>query len=106
MVGRLLDKYGAGVLISLASAVAGTCAVGLAASASVDSSLCIPGRMAFASPSNWRHPALVTGLSGVALALALYGVTQGTGLAAMPLIAQWLVLAGDESGVATRGSLL
>ena len=55
--------------------------------------LYIPGRMVFASP---LELATTTALSNWfirrrALALALYGVTQGTGLAAMPLIAQWLI---------------
>jgi MFS family permease len=96
LVGRLLDKYGSGLLISVASAVAGACAVGLSAITQVWSfyALYVPGRMVFASPlelatttalSNWfiRRRAIV---------LALFGVTQGTGLATMPLVAQYLII--------------
>lgn len=95
LIGRVLDKYGAGLLISAASAVAGLCAIGLATVSQVWAfyALYVPGRTAFASPlelatttalSNWfirRRP----------LALALFGITQGTGLAAMPLVAQLLI---------------
>lgn len=95
VVGRLLDKYGAGALLSLTSAVAGACAVGLASIQQVWTfyALYVLGRMVFASPlelattialSNWF-------IHRRALALALLGVTQGTGLAAMPLVAQWLI---------------
>jgi MFS family permease len=95
IVGRLLDKYGSSVLMSLASAVAGACAMGLGSISRIWAfyALYVPGRMVFASPlelaattalSNWfiRRRALV---------LALFGVTQGTGLATMPLVAQWLI---------------
>jgi MFS transporter, OFA family, oxalate/formate antiporter len=95
VIGRLLDKYGAGMILSLTSAVVGACAVGLAGidQAWTFYALYVPGRMAFASPlelatstalSNWfiRRRAFV---------LALLGVTQGTGLAAMPLLAQLLI---------------
>jgi MFS family permease len=95
VIGRLLDKYGASVILSITSAVAGACAVGLAGIEQVWTfyALYVPGRMAFASPlelatstalSNWF-------LRRRAFVLALLGVTQGTGLAAMPLVAQLLI---------------
>lgn len=97
VIGRLLDKYGAGLLISLTSAVAGACAVGLAGIQQAWGfyALYVLGRMVFASP---LELATTTALSNWfirrrALALALLGVTQGTGLAAMPLVAQWLITA-------------
>jgi MFS family permease len=96
LIGRLLDTYGSGVVMSLASAVVGSCAVGLGGISQVWAfyALYVPGRMVFASPlelaattalSNWfvRRRAVV---------LALFGVTQGTGLAMMPLVAQWLIM--------------
>jgi MFS family permease len=94
-VGRLVDKYGTGVVIGVTSAIAGLCAMGLALVryAWAFYALYIPGRMVFASPlelatstalSNWF-------LRRRALALALLGVSQGTGLAAMPMMAQWLI---------------
>lgn len=84
-------------MLSLASAIVGLCAVGLAQIQQVWMfyACYIPGRIVFASPlelattnlSNWF-------LRRRALVLALYGVTQGTGLAAMPLVAQWLITHG------------
>ncbi|MBM3226992.1 MAG: MFS transporter, partial [Candidatus Tectomicrobia bacterium] len=95
MIGRLLDRYGSAVVMSLGSAIAGACAIGLSGISQVWTfyALYMPGRMAFASPlelsattalSNWfiRRRSLVLGL---------FGVTQGTGLAVMPLVAQWLI---------------
>lgn len=99
LIGRLLDRRGSGVILGLTSAVAGLCALGLAFVQQTWTfyATYIPGRMAFASPlelgastalSNWFRRRR-------ALALALYGVTQGTGLATMPIVAQFLI--------ATRG---
>ena len=94
-VGRLVDRYGAGVVVATASGAMGLCAVGLSVvtHAWMFYALYIPGRMLFASPlelgtatavSNWflrRRP----------LAFAILGASQGTGLAAMPLIAQAII---------------
>jgi OFA family oxalate/formate antiporter-like MFS transporter len=93
--GRLIDKYGSGWMIGAASAVAGACAVGLSVVKQPLAfyALYVPGRMVFASPlelatstalSNWF-------IRRRSLALALLGVTQGTGLALMPLAAQYLI---------------
>jgi MFS family permease len=94
-VGRWVDRYGTGVIIGATSAVAGLCAIGLSIVRQAWGfyMLYIPGRMVFASPlelatstalSNWfmRRRALV---------LTLLGVSQGLGLAAMPMVAQWLI---------------
>ncbi len=94
-VGRWVDKYGAGVMIGATSAVAGICAIGLSVIRQAWGfyALYVPGRMVFASPlelatstalSNWfmRRRALV---------LALFGVSQGIGLAIMPVVAQWMI---------------
>ena len=94
-VGRWVDRYGAGVMIGATSAVAGLCAVGLSLVRQAWGfyALYVPGRMVFASPlelatstalSNWfrrRRP----------MVMALLGVSQGMGLAAMPVAAQWLI---------------
>jgi MFS family permease len=95
LVGRLIDRYGSGWMISATSAVAGACAVGLSAISQAWAfyALYVPGRMVFASPlelatstalSNWF-------IRRRSFALALLGVTQGTGLALMPLVAQQLI---------------
>ncbi len=107
-VGRLVDKYGAGVMIGATSAVAGLCAIGLALVRQAWGFyvLYVPGRMVFASPlelatatalSNWF-------LRRRALVLALFSISQGTGLAAMPMVAQWLiVIAGWQVAWTTLG---
>jgi len=98
-IGRLIDRYGAGGVVAAAAGMVGACAVGLSAisHAWMFYALYVPGRMLFASPlelgtatavSNWfvrRRP----------LALAIFGATQGTGLAAMPLIAQAMISGWD-----------
>lgn len=94
-VGRLVDKYGAGVMISFSSAVAGLCAVGLSWIQHAWSfyALFVPGRAVFSSPleiatstalSNWF-------IHRRAFVLALFGASQGIGLAAMPLAAEFLI---------------
>jgi len=93
--GRWIDRYGAGTVLAVASAIVGVCGVGLSQVANLGGyyGLFVPGRACFAAPlelapstaiSNWfirRRP----------LALAILMATQGTGLAAMPLIAQWVI---------------
>lgn len=95
IVGRFLDKYGSGGLLSTASAVAGACAVGLSA---INQSwafyaLYVPGRMVFASPLELATSTAIINwfIRRRAFTLALLGVTQGTGLAIMPLMAQRLI---------------
>ncbi|MCI0825381.1 MAG: MFS transporter, partial [Chloroflexi bacterium] len=94
-VGRWIDRYGSGVVLSATAAIIGLCGVGLAFVSHlwVFYALYVPGRAVFASPlelatstatSNWfirRRP----------LALAVLGATQGTGLAAMPVLAQAII---------------
>ena len=102
LVGRLIDRYGSGVILAITSAIVGGCAFGLSlvTQAWAFYGLYVPGRMAFASPlelgtttavNNWfirRRP----------FALALLTVSQGTGLAAMPLVAQFLIGGWDGFG--------
>ena len=92
MVGAVLDRYGAGMVVGISSGIAGLCAVALGAVSHIwlFYLVYVPGRMVFASPlelgtsvavSNWfirRRP----------FALALNHVSQGSGLAIMPLAAQ------------------
>jgi MFS family permease len=95
VIGRLVDAYGSGVMISIGSAVAGVCALGLAfiQHAWTFYALYMPGRLAFASPLELATTTAISNwfVRRRAFALALFGVTQGTGLAAMPLVAQWLI---------------
>jgi OFA family oxalate/formate antiporter-like MFS transporter len=95
VAGRLVDRYGAGLMIGVSSALAGACAIGLSAIASVWTfyALYVPGRMVFAGPLELAPTAAISNwfVRRRAFVLALFGVTQGTGLAAMPFIAQLLI---------------
>jgi MFS transporter, OFA family, oxalate/formate antiporter len=95
VAGRLVDRYGAGLMIGASSALAGACAIGLSAISSVWTfyALYVPGRMVFAGPLELAPTAAISNwfVRRRAFALALFGVTQGTGLAAMPFIAQLLI---------------
>jgi MFS transporter, OFA family, oxalate/formate antiporter len=95
IIGRLLDKYGSRVIFSATAMVAGICAIGLASVRQTWAfyMLYVPGRMSFASP---MELAISTSISNWfirrrALALAIYGITQGTGLTVMPIVAQLLI---------------
>jgi MFS transporter, OFA family, oxalate/formate antiporter len=97
LVGRLIDRYGSGWMISVTSAVAGACAVGLSAVSHAWAfyTLYIPGRMVFASPLELATSTAISNwfIRRRSFALALLGVTQGTGLALMPFVAQQLITA-------------
>ena len=93
--GRVIDRLGSGVVIAAASAVSGLGCFGLAFMGQPWAfySLYVPARAAFAGPlelgtataiSNWfirRRP----------LALTLLMIFQGTGLAVLPLAAQFII---------------
>ncbi len=94
-VGRLIDRFGSGLVLGVTSLIVGVCAIGvsLITQAWAFYAFYVPGRTVFASPlelatstaiSNWfirRRP----------LALALLGGIQGSGLAVMPLVAQAII---------------
>jgi MFS family permease len=89
LVGRLIDRYGSGWMISATSAAAGACAVGLSVVSHIWAfyTLYVPGRLELATStaiSNWF-------IRRRSFALALLGVTQGTGLAMMPFVSQQLI---------------
>ena len=89
--GRLIDRYGSGVVLAGCSAVVGVCALLLAVVSQAWSfyAIYVPGRAVFSSPlelgtttaiSNWfirRRP----------MALAWFGAVQGVGLGLLPLAA-------------------
>ena len=95
MVGRWIDRYGSGTVLAVSSVIVGVCGLGLSQVVNLGGyyGLFVPGRACFAAPlelapttaiSNWfirRRP----------LALAILMGTQGTGLAAMPMVAQWII---------------
>lgn len=93
--GRLIDRYGSGVILAGCSAIVGTCALLLALVTQAWSfyAIYVPGRAVFSSPlelgtttaiSNWfirRRP----------MALAWFGAAQGVGLGLLPLAAALLI---------------
>ena len=93
--GRLIDRYGSGVILAGCSAIVGACALGLATVTQAWSfyAIYVPGRAVFSSPlelgtttaiSNWfirRRP----------MALAWFGAVQGVGLGLLPLAAAMLI---------------
>ena len=97
--GRLIDRYGSGVILAGCSAVVGVCAMLLALVTQAWSfyAIYVPGRAVFSAPlelgtttaiSNWfirRRP----------LALAWFGAVQGVGLGLLPLVAAILIDAFD-----------
>ncbi len=94
-IGRLIDRYGSGVLLAATSLLVGGCALGLSLvnQAWAFYALYVPGRMAFASPLELGTTTAVNNwfIRRRSLALALLTVNQGTGLAAMPLVAQFII---------------
>ena len=95
--GWWIDRYGSAAVVAVGGVVAGACALGLSfvAHSWAFYALYVPGRMAFTSPlelgtstaiSNWF-------IQRRAFALALLNVSQGTGLALMPLVAQLIISA-------------
>jgi MFS family permease len=98
MVGRMIDKYGSGWMIGATSAVAGACALGLSLVSHTWTFyvLYVPGRMVFASPLELATSTAISNwfIRRRSFALALLSVTQGTGLALMPFVAQQLIAAG------------
>lgn len=93
--GRLIDRYGSGVILAGCSVIVGGCALLLAVVSQAWSfyAIYVPGRAVFSSPlelgtttaiSNWfirRRP----------MALAWFGAVQGVGLGLLPLAAALLI---------------
>ena len=93
--GRLVDRYGSGIMLSASAAVVGICAIGLSMTSPIWSfyAMYVPGRAVFSSPlelgtstavSNWfirRRPS----------ALAYMGIIQSIGLTIFPVVAQVMI---------------
>jgi MFS family permease len=99
LVGKWVDRYGSGLLLSVSSALTGLLAVGLAlvGNPAAFYALFVPGRLIFSGPlelgvqtaiSNWfirRRP----------LGLAADTVAKGAGLTMVPLLAQFIITGSD-----------
>lgn len=95
LAGRVIDRYGGGVVVASASAISGICAVGLSLISQPWAfyGLYVPARAVFAGPLELGTSTAVSNwfIRRRSLALALLLVGQGTGLALMPLVAQLLI---------------
>ncbi|MBC8279916.1 MAG: MFS transporter, partial [Chloroflexi bacterium] len=93
--GRLVDRYGSGIMLAASAGVVGICAIGLSLTSPVWSfyAMYVPGRAVFSAPlelgtstavSNWfirRRPS----------ALAYMGIIQSIGLTIFPVVAQVMI---------------
>ena len=93
--GRLVDRYGSGIMLAASAGVVGICAIGLSLTSPVWSfyAMYVPGRAVFSAPlelgtstvvSNWfirRRPS----------ALACMGIIQSIGLTIFPVLAQVMI---------------
>lgn len=95
LVGRIIDRYGSGAILAVTSAIVGSCAFGLSlvGQAWAFYALYVPGRMAFASPLELGTTTAINNwfIRRRAYVLFLLTVSQSTGLAAMPLVADFLI---------------
>ena len=96
LIGRWVDRYGAGVLIAASSVITGVCAVGLAFITLpwMFYSLYVPGRMTFSGPLELGIPTAISNwfIRRRPLGLAVDTVAKGAGLSVMPLVAQFIII--------------
>ena len=99
IVGRWLDKYGAGVILGAGSVATGALAIGLAfvAHPLAFYALYVPGRMIFSGPMEIGLPTAVSNwfIRRRPLGLAVDAVGKGAGLAIIPWAMQ-LVITGFD----------
>ena len=94
--GKLIDKYGSGIVLAFASTIIGICSLGISFITQpwLFYALYVPGRAVFSGPlelgastavSNWfthRRP----------FALAALGVFHSNGLASLPILMQMIII--------------
>ena len=94
-VGRWIDRYGSGTLITVSSVLTGICALGLSMVAAPWAfySLYVPGRMVFAGPLELSIPTAISNwfIRRRPLGLAIEAMSKGAGLSIMPLAAQLII---------------
>ena len=98
-VGRWLDRFGAGALLAVSSAVTGILAVGLSLISYPLAfyALYVPGRMIFAGPLELGLPTSISNwfIRRRPLGLAIDAVAKGAGLGILPLVAQSIITGWD-----------
>lgn len=98
-LGRWLDRYGAGTLISVSSLLTAILAVGLSLVSHplIFYALYVPGRLIFAGPLELGLPTAISNwfIRRRPLGLAVDSIAKGAGLAVIPLVAQAIISAWD-----------
>jgi len=98
-LGRWLDRYGAGTLIAVSSLITAILAGGLSLVSHPLAfyALYVPGRMIFAGPLELGIPTAISNwfIRRRPLGLAVDSAAKGAGLAAMPLVAQFIISGWD-----------
>ena len=99
LLGRWLDRYGAGTLISVSSLLTAILAVGLSLVSHPLAfyALYVPGRMIFAGPLELGLPTAISNwfIRRRPLGLAVDSIAKGAGLAVMPLLTQAIIIGWD-----------
>ena len=99
LVGKWIDRYGSGLLLTASSVFTGFLAMGLSLVANPVAfySLYVPGRMIFSGPLELGIPTAISNwfIRRRPLGLAADGVAKGAGLAFMPLAAQFIITEWD-----------
>ena len=99
MVGKWLDRYGSGLLLSVASVLTGALAVGLSmvGNPAAFYALYVPGRLIFSGPLELGIPTAISNwfIRRRPLGLAADAVAKGAGLTIMPLLAQFIIAGWD-----------
>ena len=99
LVGKWLDRYGSGLMLSVASVLTGALALGLSmvGNPAAFYALYVPGRMIFSGPLELGIPTAISNwfIRRRPLGLAADAVAKGTGLTIMPLLAQFIITGWD-----------
>jgi len=99
LVGKWLDRFGSGLLLSVASVLTGGLAVGLSmvGNPAAFYALYVPGRLIFSGPIELGIPTAISNwfIRRRPLGLAADAVAKGAGLAIIPLLAQFIITGWD-----------
>lgn len=99
IVGRWLDKYGAGVILGAGSLATGAIAIGLAfvAHPLAFYFLYVPGRMIFSGPMEMGLPTAISNwfIRRRPMGLAIDAIAKGAGLAVVPWVMQLIIIGFD-----------
>ena len=99
LVGKWIDRYGSGLLLTASSVLTGGLAVGLSLVGSPLAfyAMYVPGRLIFSGPVELGIPTSISNwfIRRRPLALAVDAGAKGAGLAVMPLAAQFIITGWD-----------